>query len=84
MVPFSPDPSPPDDQERHLLETYPPPTADLQPPPEDSQLSAETYAELSTTLLRLEEAARTHLLHSFNVTGRLRLMKQFVLPPDST
>ena len=84
MVPFSPEPSPPDPQERRLLETYPAPGSDLAPPPDHLPLSADSYSELSRALIRLEEASRAHLLHAFNVTALLRLKARFNLPPDTT
>ncbi|KAF0290524.1 putative helicase with zinc finger domain [Amphibalanus amphitrite] len=84
VIPFSPDPSPPDDQDRSAQESYPAPSADLAPPADRSPLRAENYAEWSGTLLKLEEAARTQLLHTFNVTGQLRLMGHFVVPPETT
>ncbi|XP_043194920.1 probable helicase with zinc finger domain isoform X1 [Amphibalanus amphitrite] len=84
VIPFSPDPSPPDEQDKNAQEAYPAPSADLAPPADRSPLSAENYAEWSGILLKLEEAARTQLLHTFNVTGQLRLMGHFVVPPETT
>ena len=83
MVSFSPDPAAADEQDRLLLEAFPAPSVHLTPPADREPLGAANYAQWSGTLLRLEEAARTQLLHTYNVTGQLRLMAFFVVPPDT-